>query len=103
VQSHYSLIKHSDGWLIAVDGAMLLICGRRKTALRAIREAIAYEVASSQPLTTREQSPAHDRIAGAAVLARARAAGSDDAASSLLHYLAREAPDHLYQPLPHRG
>jgi hypothetical protein len=102
VQSRYLLVRRSDGWLIAVDAAMLLICGRRKAALRAIREAIAYEVASSQPLIPREQSRAHDRIAGAAVLPRARTVGVDDAASGLLHYLAREVPDHLYQPLPHR-
>lgn len=42
--SHFSLTKRSDGWLIAVDGADLLLCARRKAALRAIRDAIAREL-----------------------------------------------------------
>jgi hypothetical protein len=44
VLSHFSLTKRSDGWLIAVDGADLLVCARRKAALRAIRDAIAREL-----------------------------------------------------------
>jgi len=44
VQSHYAVSKCSDGWVISADGAMVLICARRKTALRTIRDAIASEL-----------------------------------------------------------
>jgi hypothetical protein len=46
VLSHYSLTKRNDGWVIAIDGAELLVCARRKTAWRAIRDAIAHELSS---------------------------------------------------------
>ena len=35
----YVISRHSDGWVIAVDGSMLLVCERKKAAMRAVREA----------------------------------------------------------------
>jgi hypothetical protein len=47
----YVISKRSDGWVIAVDGEMLLICERKKAAIRAVREAMrnaALDAASGQ-------------------------------------------------------
>ena len=41
MSDHYVVSKRSDGWGIAVDGSMLLICERKKAALRAVRDAAA--------------------------------------------------------------
>jgi len=75
VLSHISLTKRSDGWLIAVDGVELLVCARRRAALRAIRDAITQELPSM---------PEADR------------------ASALLHDVAGEVSDHLDETGPHR-
>ena len=37
---HYVISKHDEGWAITVDGALLLICERKKMAIRAVREAM---------------------------------------------------------------
>ena len=39
MSGEYLISRHSDGWVIAVDGSMLLVCERKKAAMRAVREA----------------------------------------------------------------
>jgi hypothetical protein len=39
MSGHYVISKHGDGWMIAVDGARLLLCESRRTALRAVQDA----------------------------------------------------------------
>jgi len=36
---HYVIAKHCGGWVISVDGAMLLICERKRAAIRAVQDA----------------------------------------------------------------
>ena len=38
---HYVIAKHCDGWAIFVDGSMLLICERKRAAIRAVQDATA--------------------------------------------------------------
>jgi hypothetical protein len=47
VPDRYVISKHSDGWAIAVHGSMLLICERKKAAIRAVRDALAREAAEA--------------------------------------------------------
>jgi hypothetical protein len=39
MSGHYVISKRHDGWAIAVDGSMLLICERKKMAIQAVRDA----------------------------------------------------------------
>lgn len=57
---HYVVTRHSDGWVIVADGAPLLLCSSRKTALRTIRDALAQEEApsSASDHSSEEESPA---------------------------------------------
>jgi hypothetical protein len=36
----YVISKHNDGWVVAVDGSMLLICEDKGVAIRAVRDAM---------------------------------------------------------------
>jgi hypothetical protein len=42
MSGHYVISKRSDGWVVAVDGAMLLVCERKKMAIRAVRDAARH-------------------------------------------------------------
>ena len=69
--NHYAIYRRSDGWVIAVNGSMLLICERKKAALRAVRDAIA------------------------------RDCDSRDVAAALIHHVTLQIVDQLHQPAPH--
>jgi hypothetical protein len=43
----YNISKRDDGWLISVDGTMLLVCERKKVALRAVRDAMARDASTA--------------------------------------------------------
>jgi hypothetical protein len=40
MSGRYVISKHNDGWAIAVDGSMVLICEDREMAIRAVRDAM---------------------------------------------------------------
>lgn len=112
VLSHISLTKRSDGWLIAVDGAELLVCARRKAALRAIRDAIARDLPSISEAdglaaathvdeTHTDETHADEMHADQAHDA-SRQLTSQQVASALLHDIAGEVGDHLDESCPHR-
>jgi hypothetical protein len=42
----FVITKCEDGWLIAVDGAPMLVCKRKAAAHRAVRVAIAQDIAT---------------------------------------------------------
>jgi len=44
---HYVISKWNGRWAIAVDGSMLLICERKKDAVRAVRQATARAAAAA--------------------------------------------------------
>jgi len=46
---HYVISKWNGRWAIAVDGSMLLICERKKDAVRAVRQATARAAAAAGP------------------------------------------------------
>jgi len=59
MSDHYVISKRSGGWGIAVDGSMLLICERKKAALRAVRDAAARrETLAGHPHRRRAEPPA---------------------------------------------
>jgi hypothetical protein len=40
MSGRYVISKHNDGWAIAVDGSMVLICEDKEMAIRAVRDAM---------------------------------------------------------------
>jgi hypothetical protein len=73
MSSHYSISKRSDGWAITVDGSMLMICERKKAAVRAVMEATARsETKTARAVAKRgssSQSKRHVAIQGIGVAA----------------------------------
>jgi len=60
---HYVISKRSDGWAIAVDGSMLLICERKKDAMRAVRQATARATtAAGRPVPRCRAEPEADSL-----------------------------------------
>lgn len=60
--SQYVISKCSNGWAIAVDGSVVLICERKKTAMQAVREATAHSLPLGAPdlrCHTEPQTEAH--------------------------------------------
>ena len=64
MSSHYSISKRNNGWVITVDGSMLMICERKKAAIRAVMEATARsESKAVRAVARRGPSPQSERHA----------------------------------------
>lgn len=55
MSARYVISKYNDGWAIAVDGSMVLICENKEMAIRAVRDAMRNEPPGSTPELLEEQ------------------------------------------------
>ena len=56
MSGRYVISKHNDGWAIAVDGSMVLICEHKEMAIRAVRDAMRNGPPCYTPELLEEQS-----------------------------------------------
>ena len=56
MSGRYVISKHNDGWAIAVDGSMVLICQDKEAAIRAVLDAMGNGPSGQIPELLEEQN-----------------------------------------------